>query len=102
MSYLGSTQSSSLANPPRRIAGGLGGQSVWLYNSTDPSTDVATAGYFTDGYQLGMKIGDVVIGTCATAGTSAAAPNTSYQMSLTAQGSTGAGASGTRMTSTMA
>jgi len=105
MSYLGSTQASSLANPPTRLAGTLGGpsgRSWWGYFSTDASTDVATAGYFTDAQALGMQAGDLLFGVAATAGTSSAAPLIAYIMPITYSGSTGGGASGSRATSTMA
>ena len=106
MSYLGSTQASSIANPPTRISQGplsnAFGGALWKYDSTDPSTDIATAGYFTDGLSLGMQAGDLVVGVTATAGTSSAAPRIAYAMPITYSGSTGAGASGSRMTSTMA
>lgn len=80
MAYYGSTQSSSLANPPRLLVGPMatipqttglstatatqhqqGGQ-LWFYSSTNLSTDVLASNFFTDGYYLGMRPGDVVIG----------------------------------------
>jgi len=80
MAYSGSTASSSVANPPRLLAGqvssipnttGLstatatqhqqGGQ-LWFYSSTNLTTDITAAGFFTDGKALGMKPGDVVLG----------------------------------------
>jgi hypothetical protein len=71
MSYLGTTAASSIMNPPRVVqpldaarigssAGPLNAR-LWLYASTDTSTNPFTAGWFVDGYQLGMKEGDVVI-----------------------------------------
>lgn len=95
MAYLGSTQLSSVANPPVLIMGGraidpripgtgttgstiymtnawqastsvyaegraFGGQ-VWGYWSTDNTTAVAGAGYFTDAGPLGMRPGDLIM-----------------------------------------
>ena len=51
-------------NPPFKTGGsGIGGanaNNIWHYNSEDVSTDVDASGYFTNGYDLGMKVGDVV------------------------------------------
>jgi len=91
MSYFGSTQLSSVANPPRQlvapfavnpaIAGstqflstqgstaannpngpGGGGGGLWFYASTNLTTDLTVANFFSDGYYLGMKAGDIVQG----------------------------------------
>jgi len=81
MAYSGSTASSSLANPPRRIAGGFatppqstglttaptaapGGQggNLWYYCSTNLTTDLTASGFFSDGWYLGMRPGDMVMG----------------------------------------
>lgn len=77
MAYSGATAASSLSNPPMRIAGGLGGvnenstasgggRGVWLYNSSHSTTQLTDANFFTDGYYLGMKQGDIVMGAQAT------------------------------------
>ena len=80
MAYRGTTELSSVANPPRCITAGmwgarssdavgssaLVGQNVWLYNTTDSSTDLVTANYFTDAKQLGMKRGDIIMGAFTT------------------------------------
>lgn len=50
----------STSNPPRRIAGAIGGNSVWHYSSADDDATVNGAGYFTNGVELGMKVGDIV------------------------------------------
>jgi len=71
----------STANRPALIVGGLGGGAqstvgastaatgyatamggfnIWGYMSSDPVATVAGAGYFTDGGNLGMKLGDMV------------------------------------------
>lgn len=82
-SYLGTTQLSSVANPPIELLNSLGGQlnrptagtAVWYYNSTNSSTEFSTANFFTDGYQLGMKAGDIVFCVYTTsAGSSSAIP----------------------------
>lgn len=77
MAYAGTTAASSLANPPMRIAGGLGGVSeqstasgggrgVYLYNSSHSTTQLTDSNFFTDAYYLGMKAGDIVMGAQAT------------------------------------
>ena len=85
MGYQGSTQLSSIANPPRAVYGAnmwgkrsttvvssttLVGQNVWLYNTTDGSTDLVSTAYFTDAQQLGMRDGDIVMGAITNSGTS--------------------------------
>lgn len=71
MAYVGSTAASSVSNPPVKIAGGLAGgilgstlsgMSVWLYSSSDLSSVMSTANYFTDAFYLGMRTGDIVMG----------------------------------------
>lgn len=91
MSYFGSTQSSSVANPPRQLiapfatnpalAGsteflstqgstaannpngpGGGGGGKWFYSSTNLTTDLTAANFFSDGFYLGMRAGDLVEG----------------------------------------
>jgi hypothetical protein len=71
MAYIGTTSASSVANPPRSVqpldAGRIASTGspiaarLWMYCSTGTSTDPFTAGFFSDGYTLGMKQGDVVI-----------------------------------------
>lgn len=72
MAYFGTTAASSVANPPMRVFGSLGGAlnqtsttgaggSVWLYGSTNPSTDLTSANFFTDAFYLGMRQGDLVM-----------------------------------------
>lgn len=50
-----------------KVAGGVGGPSLFIYTSVDLHTDVDATGYFTDGYDRGMKVGDVVIVNKSTA-----------------------------------
>lgn len=52
----------STSNPPALIAGGTGaGPRIWTYSSTDAVTVVRVSGYFTNGYTLGMRAGDLVL-----------------------------------------
>lgn len=49
-------------NPPQILAQAPGaGKKFWIYSSTDPSTTVDDTDYFSDGYQRGMRVGDVVL-----------------------------------------
>lgn len=81
MAYSGSTALSSAANPPRCITGAnmwgdrstsvlssskIVGQNVWLYNTTDGSTELISATYFIDGFYLGMRAGDLIFGSIDT------------------------------------
>ena len=85
MAYKGSTELSSVANPPRALTAGMwgkrsssvlpssvAGQNLWIYNSTDSSTDMVTANFFIDAFYLGMRQGDLVMGAFTT-GTSVSA-----------------------------
>lgn len=50
------------SNPPNLIAGGVGsGPRIWTYSSVDAVTLVRVSGYFTNGYALGMRAGDLVL-----------------------------------------
>lgn len=77
MAYSGATAASSLANPPMRVAGGLGGVSqastasgggrgIWFYNSSNGSTELQGANFFTDAFYLGMQRGDLLLFVGAT------------------------------------
>lgn len=35
---------------------------IWTYLTTDAATAVRVAGYFSDGWNRGMRVGDLVIG----------------------------------------
>lgn len=51
----------STSNPPNLLYGGSGGAPrVFVYSSTDAHATVEGAGYFTDGYTYGMRVGDTV------------------------------------------
>lgn len=76
MSYSGST--ATTPNPPINIIPNIGGgamnstsvfqksRQLWFYNTSDASTALMNAGYFTDGKQLGMRNGDGMIAICAS------------------------------------
>ena len=79
MAYSGTTAASSVANPPNQIARVVGGRlsasssasvggggGLWLYNSTNATTDMTAAAFFTEAYYLGMKQGDIVMGVQAS------------------------------------
>lgn len=81
MAYKGSTELSSVANPPRCVTVGaiwgarstnifsstkVNGQNLWLHNSTDSSSQFTDANYFTDAYYIGMKEGDLIMGAVTT------------------------------------
>lgn len=72
MAYSGST--AATPNPPVLIASGIGigrgssaltgnNKQVWLYTSTNLTTDITAANFFTDGWYLGMRPGDIVMGS---------------------------------------
>lgn len=82
MAYKGTTELSSVANPPRCLTAGMwgkrsttvlpssvGGQNLWLYNTTESCTDLVTANFFTDAKKLGMREGDLIMGTFTTGST---------------------------------
>lgn len=83
MAYSGATAGATSANPPMRIAGGLGGvnqistgagggRSVWLYQSSHATTDLVSANFITDAKYIGMQAGDIVLCVSATAAGSSA------------------------------
>ena len=51
------------SNPPVLVTeGGMNGQNkIWFYRSVDATTLVRVAGYFTNGWDLGMRSGDLLI-----------------------------------------
>jgi len=55
----------STSNPPKLVMGTFGptGGNVWAYSSTDAASVVRVTGYITNGGDLGMKKGDIVIVT---------------------------------------
>ncbi|MFK0687986.1 hypothetical protein ACFX5Q_07245 [Mesorhizobium sp. IMUNJ 23033] len=53
----------STSNPPVLITQGIAGFRIWKYESVDAATLVRVAGYFTNGWQLGMRANDIVFVT---------------------------------------
>ena len=52
----------STANPPQKVSGGIGsGVAVWAYADEDVVATVRGADYFSNGEDLGMKVGDLVL-----------------------------------------
>lgn len=57
------------SNPPRKIGGGGVGAAagnIWLYIDGDAHGDVDADDYFSNGYDLGMRVGDIVYVMAAT------------------------------------
>ena len=50
----------SLSNPPFVVSQGIISGKNWRYESNDSSTTVGAAGYFSNGYALGMRAGDTI------------------------------------------
>ena len=118
MAYSGTTAASSLANPPRSllVAGfnalpgstglsttpaapnGQGG-GLWYYSSTNLTTDLVAAGFFSDGKTLGMRPGDLVMGVQFS---SAGSTVTSFYGAITSISTAGAASmtTGSLVTST--
>lgn len=52
----------AVTNPPQLLVPSVGGgMALWGYKSADAVTSVVGAGYFENGDDLGMKLGDVVL-----------------------------------------
>jgi len=59
----------SVTLPPAQLVQRIGGQSaIWGYRSVDDAATVRGSGYFTNGVDLGMKLGDVVFHNDTDAG----------------------------------
>lgn len=108
MSYAGTT--AATPNPPQALSVPLTRGSstfttnkpgLWVYSSTNLSTDVFAAGFFSDGYSLGMRPGDVVIGSQYTSAGSSAIAFIGVVASVSAAGAASLSTGGT-MTSTFA
>lgn len=50
----------STSNPPKLIGQGIVGGRIWKYDSADALSDVRVSGYFSNGWLLGMRAGDIV------------------------------------------
>ena len=117
MAYSGSTAGSTLANPPRLViaagiaqtpqttglstapaaANGQGG-GLWYYSSTNLTTDITASNFFSDGFYIGMRPGDVVMGAQFS---SAGSTVTTFMGAITGVSTSGASLStGSLMTST--
>lgn len=64
MAYAG--VNSTIANPPAavlEVMGSTGGRGarVWLYKSTHTQLEMSSAGFITDGLNLGAQLGDVML-----------------------------------------
>ena len=63
------------SNPPRVIApGGMVGPRIWYYVKNDTDSDVDAADYFSNGDDLGMKLGDILFHHDTSAGTEGMTP----------------------------
>lgn len=50
------------SNSPAKVADMIGGGgTLWIYKSADVDSDVNASDYFTNGEDLGMVIGDIVL-----------------------------------------
>lgn len=49
----------STSNPPVMVWQSIAGPKLWIYQSTDGASTVDASGYFTDGYNRGMRQGDL-------------------------------------------
>lgn len=59
----------STSNPPKLLVPSLGeGPAVWGYRSTNTSTETLASGFFSNGYDLGMKAADIVLVINSTSG----------------------------------
>ena len=50
----------STSTPPVKVWGSIAGPSGWYYTSDDVKTLVDDADYFSNGHDLGMRVGDIV------------------------------------------
>lgn len=100
MAYAGTTSTS--ANPPAAMfqfigsTGGVGPK-AWLYASTHVQTDVSSTGFFTDGQDLGMSLGDPVFVLGSTSTTKGRGPLSVHVVNVVT--STGVGLSAGLMVS---
>ena len=77
----------STSNPPSLLGDRIGGGgAVWNYTSTDAATDVAAAGYFSNGEALGMKAGDQVNVSVREEGADTATMSICYVSAITDAG----------------
>lgn len=95
MAYQGTT--STAANPPRLISRAMGstagaaGTGLWQYASTHVQVQVDSTGFFTDGLDLGMNLGDIVFVIGSTTTTPGLGPVSLHRVAV--RTSTGVGLS---------
>jgi len=81
LTYNGATAGTTLANPPILAhsfswngsvpnSPGLTGAKLWFFTSTNVVADLTAPGAIADGYSLGMRVGDILLGVSASAGSS--------------------------------
>lgn len=118
MAYSGTTAATSVSNPPRKLVEGIAGNAgttglttapgnvsgqggaLWFYSSTNATTDIVASNFFSDGKNLGMRPGDMVMGVQFT---SAGSSVTTFYGAITGVSSSGASLStGSLITSTFA
>lgn len=99
MAYSTSNPPAAIAQPLTRGSTAYGSKpNVWLYSSTNLTTDLTAANFFTDGYYLGMRPGDIVMGSQYTSAGSSAI---SFQGTISSVTTAGAAfTTGSIMTST--
>lgn len=77
------------------------GKNLWFYNSTNLTTDMTASNFFSDAQALGMRNGDVMIGTQYS--TQSSTGHITFQGIITGVSTSGANLStGGTMTSTFA
>ena len=80
-------------------AGAGQGGGLWIYNSSNLTTDIVAANFFSDGFYLGMRPGDIVMG--AQVATSAGTTLVTFMGAILSVSTAGASLStATVMTST--
>lgn len=50
----------STSSPPTLVSQAIAGPRHWFYSSTDAVATVRVSGYFTNGWDLGMRAGDTI------------------------------------------
>lgn len=50
----------STSSPPSKVLQTMTGPNLWFYTSSDVSASVDASGYITNGYNLGMRAGDLL------------------------------------------
>lgn len=59
----------STSTPPQLLIPSIGGGvAVWAYKSTNTTTEILAAGFFSNGAALGLKLGDHILCSNSTSG----------------------------------